>query len=198
MGPRIGDPDEVRYFTADLHLQHPLLADLRGFPTPAAHDAAVMAALYRLDPDSDELWVLGDICTGGTASMRAALAQLATLRVPLHLVAGNHDPVHSCNRKPERHLAEYRAVFRSVQEHATTDLGGVPVQLSHFPYLGTEDRFSRDRFTEFQLPERGDWLLHGHTHAAERRSGERSICVSLEAWDLRPASETEIILEMAD
>jgi len=186
----------MRYFTADLHLQHPLLADLRGFPTPVAHDAAVMAELYLLDPDRDELWILGDICTGGTESMRSALAQLATLRVPMHLVAGNHDPIHSCNRKPERHLAEYLAVFRSVQQHAVADLGGATVQLSHFPYLGTEDRFSRDRFTEFQLPDHGDWLLHGHTHAAERRSGERSVCVSLEAWDLRPASEIEVLREM--
>ena len=41
------------------------------------------------------------------------------------------------------------------------------------------------------------WLLHGHTHDSARRSGERSICVSLEAWELRPASAEEIAAETA-
>lgn len=67
------------FFTADLHLAHPKLAGLRGFDTVAAHDAAVMAALHRLDPQHDTLWVLGDICAGGVASMESALTQLSTL-----------------------------------------------------------------------------------------------------------------------
>ena len=51
----------MRYFTADLHLAHPKLADLRGFDSVGAHDAAVMAELYRLDSAEDELWILGDV-----------------------------------------------------------------------------------------------------------------------------------------
>ena len=72
------------YFTADLHLAHPKLAGQRGFDTVAAHDAAVMAPLYELDTDADVLWVLGDVCSGGVASMRTALEQLGRLRLPMH------------------------------------------------------------------------------------------------------------------
>lgn len=184
------------YFTADLHLAHPKLAGLRGFDTVAAHDAAVIAPLYQLDPEQDALWVLGDICSGGVESMHSALEQLSTVRVPMHLVTGNHDPVSPMYRNAQRHFGDYAAVFESVQQHARTKVAGVHVMLSHFPYLGTPDRFSRKEFDQYQLPDAGQWLIHGHTHAPERRSGERTICVSLEAWDLRPAAEAEIANEM--
>lgn len=186
----------VHYFTADLHLAHPKLAGLRGFGSVAAHDAAVMTELYRLDPQTDVLWVLGDICSGGVASMESALEQLSTLSVPLHLVTGNHDPVSPMYRGAQRHFAAYTAVFESVQQHARAKVADTGVMLSHFPYAGTPDRFSRKNFDQYQLTDQGMWLLHGHTHDTVRRSGTRSICVSLEAWDLRPASAEEIAAEI--
>lgn len=184
------------FFTADLHLAHRKLAGLRGFDTVAAHDAAVMAPLYRLDPKQDRLWVLGDICAGGVASMESALAQLNTLRVPMHLVTGNHDPVHPMYRGAQKHFADYTAVFASVQQVARTKVGGKGVMLSHFPYVDVPDRFSRQNLDQYQLPNLGMWLIHGHTHSDQRRSGKRSICVSLEAWDRRPASAEELAAEM--
>ncbi len=186
----------VDFFTADLHLAHPKLAGLRGFDTVAAHDAAVMAELYQLVPEQDTLWVLGDICAGGVASMESALEHLSTLRVPMHLVTGNHDPVHPMYRGGQKHFADYAAVFASIQQVARTKVGGEGVMLSHFPYAGTPDRFSRRNFDQYQLPDMGQWLIHGHTHSAVRRSGKRSICVSLEAWALRPVSAEEIAAEM--
>ncbi|WP_280833750.1 metallophosphoesterase [Mycolicibacterium frederiksbergense] len=186
----------MHFFTADLHLAHPKLAGLRGFDTVAAHDAAVMAPLYRLDPEQDTLWVLGDICSGGVASMESALAQLSALHVPMHLVTGNHDPVHPMYRGAQQHFADYAAVFASVQQLARTKIGSTGVLLNHFPYAGTPDRFSRKNFDQYQLSDMGQWLIHGHTHSDQRRSGKRSICVSLEAWNLRPASAEEITEEM--
>lgn len=184
------------YFTADLHLAHPKLAGQRGFETAAAHDAAVMAALSRLDPDADVLWVLGDVCSGGVGSMKTALELLGRLRVSMHLVTGNHDPVHPMYRGAQRHFTAYSAVFASVQQHARTKIGGESVVLSHFPYTGTPDRFARPQFDQYQLPDLGRWLLHGHTHSDQRRSGARSVCVSLEAWELQPVSADELAQEM--
>ena len=180
------------YFTSDLHFAHPKLADLRGFASVADHDAAVLDALAALDPDRDVLWVLGDICTGGTASMHTALAHLSTLSVPMHLVTGNHDPVHPMYRNAQRHFADYTAVFASVQPFARTKVGERGVLLSHFPYADSPDRFTTRDFSQYQLPNMGMWLIHGHTHDTERRSGKRSINVSPEAWDLRPAAAEEI------
>lgn len=128
--------------------------------------------------------------------MHTALDQLAPLRVPMHLVPGNHDPIHPMYRNANRHFADNATVFASVQQMARTKIGGQDVLMSHFPYPGTPDRFSRKQFDQCQLPDLGGWLIHGHTHSAERRSGKRSICVSLEAWVLRPASAEELAGEM--
>ncbi|MCV7193832.1 metallophosphoesterase [Mycolicibacterium brumae] len=187
----------MHYFTADLHLQHPKLADLRGFGSVAAHDEAVMAALRVLDPENDVLWVLGDICSGGVGSMESALSQLSTLDVTMHLVTGNHDPCAPMYRNAQRHFSAFATVFASIQQHARTKVGDTGVLLSHFPYRGTPDRHAREHFDQYQLPNLGMWLLHGHTHSAERRSGTRSICVSLEAWELKPASADDLVQEMA-
>jgi calcineurin-like phosphoesterase family protein len=164
----------VDYFTADLHLHHPKLAELRGFASVADHDTTVLANLSRLNPETDTLWVLGDICSGGVASMESALAQLSTLALPMHLVTGNHDPVHPMYRNAQRHFPAYTAVFRSVQQSARKKVGDTGVLLSHFPYAGTPDRFDRGEFDQYQLPDLGMWLLHGHTHSAQRRSDDRS------------------------
>jgi len=182
------------YYTADLHLAHPMLARLRGFDTVAEHDGAVMARLRELDAD-DVLWVLGDICAGGIASMAAALEQLSSLDLPLHLVAGNHDPVSPMYRNSQRHFGAFAAVFASVQQFARAKVGGRGVLLSHFPYAGV-DRDPGRSFEQRQLPNHGQWLIHGRTHSEQRRSATRSICVSLEAWGLRPAAEDELVIEM--
>lgn len=184
------------YFVADLHLQHPKLAELRGFASVAAHDEAVIGTLGELDPALDILWVLGDICSGGVRSMESALAQLAELEVPMHLVTGNHDPVSPMYRNSQRHFRANAEVFDSIQQYARVKVGGNGAVLSHFPYAGVPDKHDRDQFLQYQLPNRGMWLIHGHTHSSMRRSGTRSICVSLEAWNLRPASEAQLVEEM--
>lgn len=101
------------------------------------------------------LWVLGDVCAGSVESMHTALEQLSTLQVPMHLVTGNHDPVHPMYRTAQRHFGAYAAVFSSVAQVARTKVGETGVLLSHFPYLGSPDRCSRKQFDQYQLP--GSW-----------------------------------------
>ncbi|KXP08795.1 metallophosphoesterase [Tsukamurella pseudospumae] len=185
----------TRFFTADLHLGHRLIADLRGFSSVGAHDAEITAPLYALDPD-DELWVLGDVSCGGHSVAESALAQLRSVPAPMHLVAGNHDLSHPLNGRSEEWRARYAEVFASVSIAGRINLGETEVLLSHFPNAGTPDRYAREKFTQWQLPDLRRWLVHGHTHSSARRSAKRSICVSLEAWDLRPASEEELEIEM--
>ncbi len=101
------------------------------------------------------------------------------------------------HRKAQRHFPAYAAVFATVQQMARAKVGDTGVLMSHFPYSGTPDRFSREEFEQWQLRNFGQWLVHGHTHSAERRSGIRSLCVSLEAWDLRPASADDLVAVMS-
>lgn len=186
------------YFAADLHLAHPKIAGLRGFHTVAAHDTFVMQGLYMLDPDEDELWLLGDLSSNSPESMWTALDMLDKVPVPKHAVLGNHDPGHSMHPDHNTYRGAYSEVFDSVQEYAQISVLGEFVTLSHFPYLGTPDRYSRRDFSAWQTPDEGGLLVHGHTHSREPRSGSRSVCVSMEAWGMRPAEDTYVMAEMAD
>ena len=112
-----------------------------------------------------------------------------------HLIAGNHDSVHPLHEDAHKVLPAYLEVFASVQQSARRKLAGQQVLLSHFPYLDGADsgegRAAR-RFDQWQLPDCGAWLLHGHTHSAGRRSGPRGIHVGLDAWGLTPVSIDQI------
>lgn len=122
----------IRYFTADLHLGHRLVADLRGFPSVGAHDAAIIAPLYSLTLD-DELWILGDVSCGGPSDVARALDKLRGLPLPMHLISGNHDAVHPLSGDSAEWFGAYAEVFASVSNAGRINMGETEVLLSHFP-----------------------------------------------------------------
>lgn len=188
------------WFTSDLHLGHSMVAGLRGFrapdgePDPGAHDAAVTANWTRLVRPGDQVWVLGDLAVASSAArVREVLDLIGPLPGEKHLIAGNHDPVHPGNRDSHKWFARYMTVFASVQAFARRKVSvprpdgtsiRIDVMLSHFPYVA--DRGFEARYPEYRLPDTGNWLIHGHTHSAEKRSEPRGIHIGLDAWDLCP------------
>ena len=182
------------WFTADLHLGHQMVAELRGFSDPDEHDRMVLSNLSHTISRGDTLWILGDISAGGTVGQNRALDHLQFLRdefgITLHLVAGNHDGVHPMHRRALRWDAEYRQVFASVQPFARRRIDGANVWLSHFPWRGGGDHTTADRYETVRLNDDGtSWLLHGHTHSPEPIDRERRmIHVGVDAWDMKPVS----------
>lgn len=186
------------FFTADLHLGHRLVSDLRGFDTVEDHDRAVMDTLAATLGTSDTLWLLGDISAGGGGGQRHALALIEEVLVSrgrtVHLIPGNHDGVHPLHRNALKWDGPYRQVFASVQPFARRRIAGRNVWLSHFPWRGGGDHTDIDRYETVRLNDDGtSWLLHGHTHSLEAIDYERcQIHVGLDAWDLRPVPLEEI------
>lgn len=180
------------FFTADLHLGHQLVSDVRGFDTVEEHDRAVMGGLVAAVGKGDTLWVLGDISAGGSAGQRRALALINEALVEtgrtVHLIPGNHDGVHPLHRNALKWDAEYRQVFASVQPFARRRIAGRNVWLSHFPWKGGGDHTDLDRYETVRLSDDGtSWLLHGHTHSLEAIDHERrQLHIGLDAWDLSP------------
>lgn len=173
----------IVWFTADPHLGgHRLVAEKRGFDCPEQHDAAIADRWRAVVRPGDQVWVLGDIAVNNPA---VALMILAGLPGRKHLILGNHDTPHSMHRSSHNHQAAYLAVFDSVQLAARRRIGGQDVLLSHFPY--TADR-EETRYPQWRLPDLGAWLLHGHTHLPEVRTGPREIHVGVDAWGLTPVN----------
>ena len=163
------------YFSSDLHLGHRKVAEERGFDNPMEHDAAIYNCLEDTLKTGDQLWILGDMTVGGTAAEQDALYQLRTgslIRgVELHLIAGNHDSCHPmANRNSHNRQRVFLETFTSVQLFARRKIGGQQVLLSHFPYRG--DHTDEDRGLQYRLPDRGEWILHGHTHSSQIEDDE--------------------------
>lgn len=173
------------WFTSDLHLGHKLVAAHRGFldeagePDVNHHDAALWNNWFDQVHPRDQVWVLGDINVGNP---EAALRKLALLPGEKHLIAGNHDKCHPVERRSHVWLPRYLQVFASVQLAARRKVAGRTVLLSHFPYVA--DR-GETRYEQWRLADRGEWLLHGHTHSDRKWTSGSELHVGLDAWELR-------------
>ncbi|TWS23181.1 metallophosphatase [Tsukamurella sputi] len=198
----------MRYYTADLHLGHQLVADTRQYDNTDVHDSAILSKLHALNPKGDQLYILGDLSGGSKRATERALDLLAEVPVTKHLILGNHDPAHPMHRDAWKWQRRYLDVFESVQPYArqrfTVDGQRHEVLLSHFPYGG--DHTDTERYSQYRLPDEGRWLLHGHTHSGKRTStppGGQSygawwdgrenyqLHVGWDAWR-RPVSEDDI------
>lgn len=148
------------FFHADWHFNHAFVAETRGYASAEEHDEALVARINSVVTKRDHLYVLGDLFMG---SVTRGLEQIKRVDGVKHLVLGNHDPGHPIHRKSIPHTRRFLEVFESVSLHEQVKLpGGRKVLLSHFPYAG--DHSERDRYTQWRLPDEGEWLIHGHVH----------------------------------
>lgn len=174
------------FLTSDPHFGHQKVAEIRGFDSTTAHDLVVVGSYRKVLRKGDDLWILGDLSAsaGGEATALGLLDQLKRgTGARLHLITGNHDRCSPVHRDSWKYQARFMEVFDSVQAYARRrGPEKIPVFLSHFPYAEAGDGPHREgaRYPEHRLPDMGHWLIHGHTHQPEFRSGPRSLHVG---WD---------------
>jgi calcineurin-like phosphoesterase family protein len=185
------------FYAADLHINHRKVANIRGYATPDLWNKALIEKWNATVRLGDRVWVLGDVAMG---DFRDAWPILAHLGGELHLVTGNHDAVFPGHRDSFKFQAEWMTRFQSVQPFTRRRLEGRNVMASHFPYEG--DSSPADRYTEFRLRDEGLPVIHGHTHSTEKVSrsvkGTLQICVSMDAWELKPAPLADIMRLLRD
>lgn len=170
------------WYTADLHIGHRLVSDIRGFESTEDHDNWLYDLWHKSVQPNDTVYVLGDVAVSGYSY---ALALLKSLPGTKHLVAGNHDPVHPMHRQGySRRFQEWLQVFETIQPFQRKRLNKVEFLMCHLPYSDVGDGAGRGeaRYAQYRLPNLGLPLLHGHTHSTERFEGERQLHVGLDAF----------------
>ena len=184
------------YCTADLHLRHEKVAKIRGFDSALEHDRAIMKSLIETLKPGDHLWILGDVSGGKDeiAALYILRSVVDTCSAHLHLISGNHDSIHPMHRHSERAHGKFRSVFSSIDSMGAFRHNRDRVLLSHFPYTGDREV---ERYPEYRLKDTGRPIVHGHTHSSEKVSysdkGSLQICVSLDAWGLKPVPKHELV-----
>lgn len=159
-------------FTADLHLGHKLVSELRGFSSIEEHDEHIVQVWNKTVSRRDVVYVLGDIAL---SNYDYALDIIKNLNGAKHLVSGNHDIVHPMHKRGQsrQELMKWLDTFETINPFLRKKINHKEYLLSHFPYADWGDGESREgsRFDQYRLPDRGLPLIHGHTHGKERIHG---------------------------
>jgi len=174
----------TEWFTADLHLGHANVIRYCDRPYKSVDDMNLDLVLRWNDvvADDDPVWILGDLCMGKLDDTLPLVKELNGVKC---LLPGNHDRMFGCvGKKWFRAADRYEKVGVMVtRETLVTDVGGLT--LCHFPFTG--DSGEVDRFEDHRPRDRGQRLLHGHTHGRWRRNG-RMVDVGVDAWNGTPVS----------
>lgn len=139
------------------------------------------------------IWV-GDCFFFGKISSKEIMDRLNGTKI---LVRGNHDG---------KHASMYNLGFSFVCDYVEMIIGGKTVKIKHFPskyssnklwnYIRLEIiakyfrkwwKITKPRYFDRYPEPDGRWLIHGHTHSAEKINEKlKSIHVGVDAWDYKP------------
>lgn len=192
------------FFTSDTHFGHKNIIKYsnRPFSHYEVMDKAIISNWNRVVGHTDVVYHLGDVAMGDSTRWDGIMKSLNGYKV---LVVGNHDRIFAGEKERMRAKwdEKYHEWFDEVYDNfSTTLMGGIEVNLSHFPYDG--DSHDGDRYTEYRLPDDGKVLVHGHTHAEfvgkgmdarVSRSKNRTlqIHVGMDAWHYKPVPESTVV-----
>lgn len=166
----------MNWFTSDWHIGHKNVIGFcdRPFPTlTEMHEALVSNWNERVKPN-DIGYFLGDMSFSGVGLTEKYIRQLNGFKV---LVRGNHDTGSAgrfINMGFDLVVPNYCIVI--VKEEA--------MYASHYPFNCT-------RYPERCPEDKGQWILHGHTHSKQKRNG-RQLHVGVDAWGFKPCSEEDL------
>lgn len=139
---------------------------------------------YLISEDDLVVWV-GDCTLGPPSLVRDRLKNIIPyMNGKKILVRGNHD----------NSAAYYTDIgFQFVVDELNVHIADTPCKICHFPYVTTQTNEISNLFTSRRpkIEHQDQILIHGHTHSTIK-SSNRSINVSVEAWDYYPAQISEI------
>jgi calcineurin-like phosphoesterase family protein len=179
-----------------------------------AHDGTILENLNKGARKDDILIIAGDFAMNWKGVDRI----LAQLTGRVILVNGNHDitsPVFRNGWAQQKNWTG-EGKFEAIVDVMPRKVGDREYLISHYPYEGDHPSRDRpegeDRMTQYRLRDEGMWLVHGHTHSDQKTTpftlipgdwdedgrGEplirgKQIHVGLDAWDLKPVFEDDVI-----
>lgn len=181
----INQTDRI-YFYSDPHFGHKNVIEFCERPFDDVQDMEEkMIKLYNETVPKDGVCIwLGDCFFTNYNRAKVIMDQLNGTKI---LIRGNHDFSPS---------QMYRMGFSFVSNYAEIVIAGYNVSLKHYPFkpklsfkdrikLLTGKKIKELRFMDRRPDNKGQWLIHGHTHTKIKRN-DRQIHVGVDAWDYKP------------
>lgn len=181
------------FYTSDTHFGHKRIIDLckRPFRGVDHMNEQMIERWNSVVAPTDRVFHLGDVALG---TLEQSLPLVGRLNGHKILVPGNHDRIFSGMRERDqrRFRVRYRDVFQQIwPEQNTVEIGGISVNMSHFPYDG--DSHGENRWVDKRMKDDGKVIVHGHVHEEFVVRG-RQINVGVDAWDFMPVHEDQLAI----
>lgn len=137
----------MRYFTADTHFNHNLMAEMRQYgdrpwKSTKEHDQFLIHTWNSFVERKDEVWHLGDFCFGTHEIVRSIRAKL---NGKIHLILGNHDY--------QNRIYNIKDCFTSFNDMKEISIDKHPVILCHYAMRV----WSKSHYNS--------WQLYAHSHS---------------------------------
>lgn len=161
------------FVTADLHIGHGLLADIRGFNCVREHDEELVRRWNEAVVEGSTAYLLGDVgfrCSPGYLS-----DVLGRMAGRMFLLRGNHDgpaTKPACRGRFEQILDVLELKGRC--SHRLAGEQPIKVWMSHYAHL------------VWPSSNHGSFHLYGHSHGKLPWSPQRSLDVGIDGSSLRP------------
>ena len=191
MAPDRRVDESVKWLTSDLHIGHANICAYTGRPYSSVDEMNedIVRRWNSKVASDDEVWVLGDVAMG---KIDLSLLYISQLNGTKYLVPGNHDRMFGCEGTKYANMVQkyLDAGFTEILDEQImliprfADADGWPHHATiacHFPYAGDHDDQAEDRYQDKRPNDRGDWLVHGHTHGLWRKRGHM-VDVGVDAW----------------
>lgn len=140
----------MTYFTSDTHLNHTLLANIRGFTTKEDHDEYVIKVWNQTVTKKDLVYHLGDLCFGDHEIVRRMRARL---NGKIILILGNHDIANRIHNIP--------GLFSEIHDIREIKIQGHKVVLCHYA------------MRVWPSSHYNSWQLFGHSHGGLQPIGKQ-------------------------
>ena len=188
----------MRYYSADQHWHHRNIVDFtrRPFVDVGAMNYGLVTSWNRVVRyDSDQVFNIGDMFMLNASSRGFDFARqiLEKLNGQIFIIPGNHDQkLWKWIKNNEPDFLEERkiTICDMIHEIKTTEPNGVGLYLvlCHYPMLG----WNRRSYNSIHM--------HGHTHSRDKfQPGDpKRIHVGVDAWNMEPVREDEIINHIRD
>ena len=196
------------FFTSDLHLGHQNIITYtnRPFSSVEEMNEGLINNWNGVVSNDDDVYILGDLCMG---KINETLPLVELLKGNKKLIPGNHDRCWFGGKPKGREewVKKYKDVGLEILGNGVDEGCGVvdlshlfpgeKVEGCHFPFYG--DSQNGDRYSAYRPVDKGQFLLHGHTHSNEtffEEDGDniltKMIHVGVDSSDLRPLNISNI------
>jgi calcineurin-like phosphoesterase family protein len=163
----------MRWFTADLHLQHRKIIEHchRPFATVEEMDATLIANINARVTRGDLLYILGDFSMGNFETVKDQRSQITCANV--HFIMGNHDRLSGVQYEKAGFV--FHGDMYEIKE------GEQNITLCHYA------------MRRWNKSHRGSWCLYGHSHGHLPDDPTLfSFDVGVDCHDFFPLSFTEV------